>query len=54
MKILWLSNIVLTEYDRGGTGTWLSAMAESLLNIDYLNLGKYQLRACYKGDTLRL
>jgi glycosyltransferase involved in cell wall biosynthesis len=31
MKILWLSNSVLSEHDCAGTGTWLGAMAQRLI-----------------------
>ena len=43
MKILWFSNAILTGSDKAGTGTWLSAMADSLLNIDGFNLGNISL-----------
>jgi len=31
MKILWFSNVVLSDVDKGVTGTWLGAIAERLI-----------------------
>jgi glycosyltransferase involved in cell wall biosynthesis len=39
MKILWLSNKVLTDYDQGSTGTWLDAMARGLSQSGKITLG---------------
>jgi L-malate glycosyltransferase len=39
MRILWLSNKVLTEQDAGTTGTWLSAMANELVASGRVELG---------------
>ena len=39
MKILWLSNKVLSLQDRGGTGTWLDAMAQGLNGTGSVQLG---------------
>jgi len=39
MKILWLSNKVLSLQDRGATGTWLDAMAQGLCGTDSIQLG---------------
>lgn len=39
MKILWLSNRVLSEQDSGGTGTWLDAMSQGLIRSGEVELG---------------
>ncbi|WP_129127759.1 glycosyltransferase family 4 protein [Geomonas oryzae] len=43
MKVLWLSNKVLSPLDSGTTGTWLEAMAQSLSASDGLQLGNISL-----------
>ena len=37
-KVLWMSNKVLSDKDRGGTGTWLTAMAQGLMNTGEVQL----------------
>ncbi len=39
MRILWLSNKVLTDNDSGSTGTWLDAMAQALVRSRAVELG---------------
>ncbi|HLP16812.1 MAG TPA: glycosyltransferase [Bacteroidota bacterium] len=39
MKILWLSNKILSHADVRGTGTWLNAMARGLLESGGIELG---------------
>jgi len=39
MKILWLSNKILSEDDSHGTGTWLGAMAQRLTSSGQVTLG---------------
>lgn len=38
MKILWFSNIILTEDSMSDTGTWIKAMADSLIHFPDLEL----------------
>jgi len=39
MKILWLSNVTLTDEDHGSTGTWLGALAQRLVASGKVTLG---------------
>jgi glycosyltransferase involved in cell wall biosynthesis len=39
MKVLWLSNKLLSPNDEGKTGTWLDALAEMLINSGEVELG---------------
>lgn len=39
MRVLWLSNKVLSERDSGATGTWLDAMAQGLTCSSEVELG---------------
>ncbi|MFZ1986090.1 MAG: hypothetical protein WAU91_16855, partial [Desulfatitalea sp.] len=39
MRILWLSNKVLSAEDGAGTGTWLGAMAQALIDSGAVTLG---------------
>jgi glycosyltransferase involved in cell wall biosynthesis len=51
MKILWLSNKVLSEQDSGSTGTWLDAMAPGLIRSGEVELGNIALGSV--GKTRR-
>jgi len=39
MKVLWLCNKVLSDFDEGATGTWLDALAGALLGSGGVELG---------------
>lgn len=39
LRVLWLSNKVLSSRDSGGTGTWLDAMAQGLIESGAVALG---------------
>ncbi len=39
MRVLWFSNKILSQEDRGTTGTWLDAMAQSLARCGEVELG---------------
>jgi glycosyltransferase involved in cell wall biosynthesis len=39
MKILWLSNKILQDQETGGSGTWLDAMSNALMNKGTVELG---------------
>ncbi|MHB9028474.1 MAG: hypothetical protein ACYC9O_06880, partial [Candidatus Latescibacterota bacterium] len=39
LKILWLSNKLVSPNDGGGTGTWLDALAEMLISSGEVELG---------------
>lgn len=39
MKILWLSNVILTDEDHGSSGTWLGALAQRLAASGEVLLG---------------
>ncbi len=39
IKVIWLSNIVQSDEDIKGTGTWLQAMAQGLINSDQVEIG---------------
>lgn len=39
MRIIWLSNKVQSDRDRGGTGSWLDAMAQGLIQSGEVELG---------------
>ena len=39
MKILWLSNKLLTGFDDGSTGTWLDSMSEGIMQSGEVTLG---------------
>ncbi len=43
MRILWLSNKILSEKDSGATGTWLDALSHELMKCDELELGNITL-----------
>lgn len=43
MKVLWLCNCPLSEVDARGTGTWLTAMAQSLAVSNSVELGAITL-----------
>ena len=43
MKILWLSNKILSDQDASGTGTWLDAMSQALLKSGSVVLGNITL-----------
>ena len=56
MKILWFSNIILSENSMSGTGTWIKAMADSLIDfpdIELFNITKGKVKQTeqnfYKG-----
>ena len=39
LKIFWLCNCALSDLDTGGSGAWLAAMAQGLLNTGEIDLG---------------
>jgi L-malate glycosyltransferase len=43
MRILWLSNMVLSEQDAGTSGTWLSALAQELVSSGRVDLGNISI-----------
>ena len=43
MKILWLSNKVISDHDSGATGTWLDASAHDLILSGEVELGNIAL-----------
>ena len=49
VKVLWMSNKVLSDKDHGGTGTWLTAMAQALSNS-----GEVQLANISHGPVANL
>jgi len=49
MRVLWLSNKILSEKDDGATGTWLDAMAQALVCS-----GEVQLGNIAQGKVARL
>lgn len=53
MKILWFSNIILSDQSMSGTGTWISAMAESLssnIEVELFNVTKGNVPIITKKD----
>lgn len=49
MRVLWLSNAILFNGDRGDTGTWLAAMAHRLVALGGVTLGNIS-----SGNVARL
>jgi glycosyltransferase involved in cell wall biosynthesis len=50
MKILWLSNKILSDRDTGTTGTWLDAMAQGLVDSGQIEMGNIST-GCVKEVT---
>lgn len=54
MKTLWLSNTILSDLDSGGTGTWLGAMARSLVaagEIELCNITMGTVKTLTRNDA---
>ena len=53
LKVLWLSNKVRSDQDRGSTGTWLDAMAQALVQsgqVELANIAMGPVRATTRQD----
>ena len=53
MKVLWLSNVVLTNGDFKTTGTWLNSLAERLIKLDDFKLGNITDGECRQTQFIK-
>jgi hypothetical protein len=54
MKIFWFSNKVFSDKDTGSTGTWLDAMAHSLVatgQVELCNIAMGSVKAPTRQDA---